>query len=977
MNFQDTLFTTDVGERLVATLSEVRDVLLLSNTKLNTIHVNVDSVDQLVSSLDEKTEFVNTNAVVVSSCSLPADAARSSIQLATNELITKFSDKVTKCDTNAVTIASSALPDGASTSLLQEELNSLFLSLNTKVSACDTDNVRVVSSVLPVDAAKATLQTIGNQMLTALNSKIVTCDTSALVISKMPLPAGAARADLQSELNTEIKVIHELLRPVIVALNELNAKNLYTNTNAVHVKTTVLPDGSATAANQSTTNQILEQLHTNTTNLNSITKIMNEKITKCDTSAITIASVPLPPGASTAANQSAANATFDQLLTRSTALFNTSLSMKDLLDKISLNTASTASCLKFCDTNNVIMKQIPLAENASTAALQKVNNDLLIIGNQQTRDLLTIGTQMNDKMVRCDTNSVRVVTCPLPTGAATTALQTIGNQSIAAINDKLNTLTETLTNKPMKKTGFISRVNSTNEPLNAYSSFTGGFESVVEYQMVLIITNADQPLDLFVDFASDPGSLLSTTKYTNHTSNHVYVPVKGPFVRVRLVNTNTAKAMVNLQTLIGNYKPEVQECRAVITGGQLDAIVKYDNSLTKTAPAYAEHLIHQYTFNGTDQPDPDQHFYIYELNDTVDFEPHLKITGTSAVTSRAALSVPLGSYASWRFTAQVGSGLVGVGSRAFGVFFGSDSVVHTHSGAQECWSLSFDTVDHLAPCQTGTLLLLKLNDVQYEIPVSASGNLNRMIYEIFSYQYTGWSAELTNQKNTVLFKYYEPRVLTGTFSTSYGSLTKKTSGALNQTTTKHLPTLILTQTSRAQEYQINFKAPRSVQCLINGALVSEFQTEQDIYSMPFTALGSVEVFGLSGSYINKPVMGPVSIASTMRSGSSCVAIVYCMRDALLKSLRLVGSGLVSLIKNPAIRGNIAFDSVPGSSSFLLSNSIIQIPTSEYDRCVWRDLSTGSLAADVGIWLYAGDILAVCFASSPGPALGDVVLQLGV
>jgi len=97
------------------------------------------------------------------------------------------------------------------------------------------------------------------------------------------------------------------------------------------------------------------------------------------------------------------------------------------------------------DTQPVSAATLPLPTGAATAANQLPNNHQVTVSNPITGFALetTLGsvlTELQQKTEPTDTQPISAAALPLPSGAATSALQTTGNTSLSNIDGKLNSL---------------------------------------------------------------------------------------------------------------------------------------------------------------------------------------------------------------------------------------------------------------------------------------------------------------------------------------------------------------------------------------------------------------------------------------------------------------------------------------------------------------------------------------------------------
>ena len=137
-------------------------------------------------------------------------------------------------------------------------------SLNGKVTAVNTGAVVVSSSALPTGGATSALQTTGNTTLSTMNGKITACDTSAL----------ATDATL-STLNGKVTACDTSALATQATLSALNGKVTACDTGSISGTVAVsavsgdvacthaslpLPSGASTSANQVTGNTSLATL---------------------------------------------------------------------------------------------------------------------------------------------------------------------------------------------------------------------------------------------------------------------------------------------------------------------------------------------------------------------------------------------------------------------------------------------------------------------------------------------------------------------------------------------------------------------------------------------------------------------------------------------------------------------------------------------------------------------------------------------
>jgi len=230
-------------------------------------------------------------------------------------------------------------------------------------------------------------------------------------------------------------------------------------TLAVSAASLPLPSGASSAANQATGNTSLASI--------------DGKITACDTGsisgtvavsavsgnvAITAAALPLPSGASSAANQATGNTSLASIDGKITACDTGSISGTVAVSAVSGNVAVTAAAL-------------PLPSGASSAANQATGNTSL--------------ASIDGKITACDTGSISgtvavsavsgnvaitAAALPLPSGAASAANQATGNGSLASIATAVGGTLFVKQNEVLNEGSYANAANNVSIANGAYSS---------------------------------------------------------------------------------------------------------------------------------------------------------------------------------------------------------------------------------------------------------------------------------------------------------------------------------------------------------------------------------------------------------------------------------------------------------------------------------------------------------------------------
>ena len=140
--------------------------------------------------------------------------------------------------------------------------------------------------------------------------------------------------------------------------------------------------------------------------------------------------------------------------------------------------------------------------------------------------------------------AVTAAALPLPSGAATAALQTTANANLAAIEDSVK--------------GQVIAALSTATALNTGVTFTSAAEDAVAHSTLVVACKTDQVGMLYIDFSTDATNWDSSLSFKVAANiNEVHrVSVTRQYARVRLTNTSASnQTYLRLQTLAGNQQP--------------------------------------------------------------------------------------------------------------------------------------------------------------------------------------------------------------------------------------------------------------------------------------------------------------------------------------------------------------------------------------------------------------------------------------
>lgn len=221
------------------------------------------------------------------------------------------------------------------------------------------------------------------------------------------------------------------------------------STQPVSVIALPLPSGAATSANQSTANTSLATIASNTTNAGTPVVSGSVSVTNFPaTQPVSAVSLPLPSGASTAANQS----------TEIAALGTINTTLGSPIQQ----TGGTITANAGTGTFAVSAASLPLPTGAATSTLQgTANSSLATIATNTTNAGTPVvsgtvtanagsgtfnvgqatGTNLHTVVDNFPaTQPISAASLPLPTNASTSALQTTGNTSLASIDTKTPTV---------------------------------------------------------------------------------------------------------------------------------------------------------------------------------------------------------------------------------------------------------------------------------------------------------------------------------------------------------------------------------------------------------------------------------------------------------------------------------------------------------------------------------------------------------
>lgn len=366
--------------------------------------------------------------------------------------------------TQPISATALPLPTGAATSALQGTGNTSLLSIDSKLGSLGqkamsgSAPVVIASDQSAIPISGTVTVTDGSGPITIDGTVTANAGTGTFAVSaaSLPLPAGAATSALQTTGNaslssivtnttglaldatltggTQKSILHGIAKGSTV-VNDATVTPAGTDHNGLDVNIvggstavtgTVAVSNFPATQNVAITSSVEVEVKNDTGNpipVNGTVSVGNFPATQ----PVSAASLPLPAGASTSALQTTGNGSLSSIVTNTTGLaLDTTLTGGNQQSKIT-------------DGSNVAS-----VKAASTAAV--ATDKALVVAISPNN---TLGVTVSNFPA---TQPISATALPLPTGAATSALQTTGNTSLGTIatNTTGLALDATLTNSTQK-----------------------------------------------------------------------------------------------------------------------------------------------------------------------------------------------------------------------------------------------------------------------------------------------------------------------------------------------------------------------------------------------------------------------------------------------------------------------------------------------------------------------------------------------
>jgi hypothetical protein len=345
---------------------------------------------------------------------------------------------------------------------------------------------------------------------------------------------------------------------------------------------TALPPNAATATNQTTANSSLSTIEASVQAIDDpvttigTTPLMRVAIfdannTQVATFPISAASLPLPTGAATSANQTTANSALSAIQTAAEKIDDPVATISSTpLMRVAIFDANDTQLTTF----PISAASLPLPTGASTSANQSTANTALsaIQTSVQTIDdpVATINSTPLMRVAIFDANNTQITTfpisassLPLPTGASTSANQSTANTALSAIQTSVQTIDDPVATISATKVMRVAVYNasdtqvtsfgSTNAPIAGYGVYSAGItagqmHSGSQAASWVIIQNWDKA---YIVVGTDSSIVYGAIGGT--TSRGIVVLPKGQSITIPISNLNQIYIIASATTTQVNY----------------------------------------------------------------------------------------------------------------------------------------------------------------------------------------------------------------------------------------------------------------------------------------------------------------------------------------------------------------------------------------------------------------------------------------
>lgn len=312
------------------------------NTDANAWPVKVtDGIDELVVNADGSINVAITgglsNPLPVQDSAAEASLASIDAKL-TNPLPVSgpLTDAELRASAVPISAASLPLPTGAATSANQVTANASLSSIDSKL----TSPLAVIGPLTDTELRATPVPISGTVSTNGLTDAELRASPVDISASSLPLPSGAATSANQVTANASLSSIDSKLTAPLsvtgpltdvqlratpvpvsgtISTNGLTDAELRASPVDISASSLPLPTGAATSANQVTANASLSSIDSKLTAPLAVTGPLTDTELRASAVPVSAASLPLPTGAATAANQATANASLSSIDSKLTA----------------------------------------------------------------------------------------------------------------------------------------------------------------------------------------------------------------------------------------------------------------------------------------------------------------------------------------------------------------------------------------------------------------------------------------------------------------------------------------------------------------------------------------------------------------------------------------------------------------------------------------------------------------------------------
>jgi hypothetical protein len=445
-------------------------------------------------------------------------------------------------------------------------------------------DVNLLNTTLPLPTDAATETTLSS-LLTELQQKTEPTDNQNVVATDLDirnLTFVNDKVDVSgSEVSLDAATLAALenISVTVTSIGEVEIKNDSGNPVPMSVASLPLPSGASTSALQTTGNASLASIDSKLTSPIAVSGPVTDVELRAAPVPVSAASLPLPTGAATSANQATEIASLSSIDSKLTTT-NSSLASIDAGIPVSLGQTTMAASMPVVISSDQsavpvsITGTISLPTGAATAAKQDTGNASLASIDSKLTSPLTVTGPLTDVQLRASavpvsltsttitgsvavtgpltntelratpvpvsgtvtanagtgtftvdgsavTQPVSAASLPLPTGASTSALQTAGNASLSSIDTKLTA--------PLSVTGPLTDTQLRATPVPVSGTVTANLGTIAgvatETTLSSLLTELQLKADLTetqpVSAASLPlptGAATSTLQTTGNAS---------------------------------------------------------------------------------------------------------------------------------------------------------------------------------------------------------------------------------------------------------------------------------------------------------------------------------------------------------------------------------------------------------------------------------------------------------------------------